>query len=191
MSARRRPATAEAPRASAAKKARARRLLDRLEAITGKRELRRGEILFAKGAPGEELFGVMRGRLKISASGPDGRGVVFGFAEPGDLARQMIHRPEAAPDEPRENTHRDDHGNDVHADEEPTQLSQRVLDAGSFASQYQGDLRPPAGAAVLSALSGNEGHAHDATRSTVGQSHGFERGFLECPRDHGQIAALQ
>ncbi len=59
--------------------------LDRLEQITGSRELRRGEILFAKGAPGEQLFGVMRGRLKISASGPGGKGVVFGFAEPGEV----------------------------------------------------------------------------------------------------------
>lgn len=59
--------------------------LERLEQITGTRSLRGGEILFAKDTPGDQLFAVMRGRLKVSASGPDGRGVVFGFAEPGEV----------------------------------------------------------------------------------------------------------
>lgn len=63
--------------------------LDALMAITSTRRLRSGEVLFRKGAEGTQLYGVLRGRLRISAAGEDGREMVFGFSEPGEVIGEI------------------------------------------------------------------------------------------------------
>jgi len=63
--------------------------LDALLAITATRRLRAGEVLFRKGAEGSSLFGVLKGRLRIWASGADGKELTFRYAEPGDLVGEM------------------------------------------------------------------------------------------------------
>ena len=59
--------------------------LDQLLGITRTRHIARGEILFRKGDPGEELYGVMQGRLRVSGSSDDGGELVFGFMDPGEV----------------------------------------------------------------------------------------------------------
>lgn len=63
--------------------------LDELLKVTTTRHLDEGEILFRKGDPGRQLHGVVEGRLKISSSGPDGKEVIFGFSDPGDVTGEI------------------------------------------------------------------------------------------------------
>ncbi|MGH0035817.1 MAG: Crp/Fnr family transcriptional regulator [Myxococcota bacterium] len=63
--------------------------LDALMEITATRRLRSGEVLFRKGAEGSQLYGVLRGRLRISAAGEDGREMTFGFSEPGEVIGEI------------------------------------------------------------------------------------------------------
>lgn len=59
--------------------------MDHLLGITTTRKLAAGEVLFRKGDPGTELYGLMQGRLRVSGEGMDGTEVVFGFLEPGEV----------------------------------------------------------------------------------------------------------
>lgn len=63
--------------------------LDELLATTSTRRLREGEVLFRKGDPGRQLYGVVEGRLKVYSSGVDGREVVFGLSDPGDVTGEI------------------------------------------------------------------------------------------------------
>jgi len=63
--------------------------LDELLKATSTRHLDDGEVLFRKGDPGRQLYGVIQGRLKISSSGPDGKEVVFGLSDPGDVTGEI------------------------------------------------------------------------------------------------------
>ena len=63
--------------------------LDELLKLTTTRRLGEGEILFRKGDPGRQLYGVLEGRLKIYSSGADGREVVFGLSDPGDVTGEI------------------------------------------------------------------------------------------------------
>jgi CRP-like cAMP-binding protein len=63
--------------------------LDALMEITSTRRLGPGDVLFHKGAEGTQLYGVLSGRLRISAAGEDGREMVFGFAEPGEVLGEI------------------------------------------------------------------------------------------------------
>jgi len=63
--------------------------LDDLLAATTTRRLATGEELFRKGDPGNQLYGVLEGRLKVTASGTDGREVVFGYQGPGDVIGEI------------------------------------------------------------------------------------------------------
>ncbi|MGH0031038.1 MAG: Crp/Fnr family transcriptional regulator [Myxococcota bacterium] len=63
--------------------------LDALLQVTSSRRLAEGEVLFRKGDPGRQLHGVVEGRLKISSSNPDGKEVVFGLSDPGDVTGEI------------------------------------------------------------------------------------------------------
>lgn len=63
--------------------------LDGLLAITATRRLRTREVLFRKGAEGSSLFGVLRGRLRVSTTGVDGKELTFRYMEPGELVGEM------------------------------------------------------------------------------------------------------
>ena len=61
------------------------RALEELVKLTVTKRLRPGEVLFHKGEPGSQLYGVLSGRLRISAAGPDGKGMVFTYLDPGEV----------------------------------------------------------------------------------------------------------
>ena len=63
--------------------------LDQLLKRTSTRHLDKGEVLFRKGEEGRHLYGVVEGRLKISSSGADGKDVVFGLSDPGDVIGEI------------------------------------------------------------------------------------------------------
>lgn len=63
--------------------------LDQLLKLTTTKHLDEGEILFRKGDPGRQLFGVVEGCLKIYSAGADGKEVVFGLSDPGDVTGEI------------------------------------------------------------------------------------------------------
>ena len=58
--------------------------LERIAALAGQRGYRRGEIVFSAGDAGDALFGVVSGRIRISAGSADGREIFLNIMEPGD-----------------------------------------------------------------------------------------------------------
>jgi CRP/FNR family cyclic AMP-dependent transcriptional regulator len=65
------------------------RELDRLLEVTTTRRLRAKEALFHKGDPGNQLYGVLSGRLKVLSTSADGREVVFGLSGVGDVIGEV------------------------------------------------------------------------------------------------------
>ncbi|MCZ6784003.1 MAG: Crp/Fnr family transcriptional regulator [Proteobacteria bacterium] len=63
--------------------------LDRLLEVTSTRRLKPKEVLIHKGEPGNQLYGVIEGRLKVHAAGKDGKEVVFGFSDPGEVIGEI------------------------------------------------------------------------------------------------------
>ena len=63
--------------------------LDGLVEITTIKQLKAKETLFHKGEIAVSLFGVMSGRLKASAAGADGKEVVFGLMDPGEVIGEI------------------------------------------------------------------------------------------------------
>jgi CRP/FNR family cyclic AMP-dependent transcriptional regulator len=61
------------------------REIDQLLELTTTRRLSAKEVLFRKGDPGNQLYGVMSGRLKVVAAGVDGKELVFGVMSSGDV----------------------------------------------------------------------------------------------------------
>ena len=59
-------------------------ILDRIAALAVQRGYRRGEIVFSAGDAGDALFGVVSGRIRISAGNADGREIFLNIMEPGD-----------------------------------------------------------------------------------------------------------
>ncbi len=59
--------------------------LDLLAGITRTVSLAPGELLFHKGDPGKELYGVMQGRVKVAGMREDGEEIPFGEMEPGEV----------------------------------------------------------------------------------------------------------
>jgi hypothetical protein len=59
-------------------------VLDRISAQAQWRACGRNEIIFSQGDAGDALFGVVSGRVRISATSPDGREVFLNIMEPGD-----------------------------------------------------------------------------------------------------------
>jgi CRP-like cAMP-binding protein len=65
------------------------RALDALVKVTSTRHLDAGQVLFHKGDPGRQLFGVLSGRLKILATGADGKDLVFNVCDPGEVIGEI------------------------------------------------------------------------------------------------------
>jgi CRP/FNR family cyclic AMP-dependent transcriptional regulator len=65
------------------------RSLDALVRVTSTRRLGAGEVLFRKGDPGRQLYGVLSGRLKASAAGADGKELVFSVCDPGEVIGEI------------------------------------------------------------------------------------------------------
>lgn len=63
--------------------------LESLLRVTSTKRLAKGEILFRKGEPGRQLYGVVQGHLRIFAIGPDGKEMVFHIADPGDVIGEI------------------------------------------------------------------------------------------------------
>lgn len=63
--------------------------LDRVAATVLHRELRRGDVIFAEGAPSEHLYVVEDGRIALASRSDDGRESVFALMERGDLFGEM------------------------------------------------------------------------------------------------------
>jgi CRP-like cAMP-binding protein len=65
------------------------RALDALVRVTTTRTLEAGEVLFRKGDPGRQLFGVLAGRLKVLTSGADGKDFVMNLCDPGEVIGEI------------------------------------------------------------------------------------------------------
>lgn len=59
-------------------------LIDRIAAIAVRRNFAKGSTVFEQGDAGDALYGVISGRVRISASGAEGREVFLNIMEPGD-----------------------------------------------------------------------------------------------------------
>jgi CRP-like cAMP-binding protein len=59
-------------------------MLERLAELAVRRAYRSGEIVFSQGDTGDALYGVVSGRIRISAGAADGREIFFNIIEPGD-----------------------------------------------------------------------------------------------------------
>lgn len=58
--------------------------VDEIVALSGRRPYAQGAIVFLRGDPGEALYGVITGRVRISVSEPGGREVFLNLMQPGD-----------------------------------------------------------------------------------------------------------
>lgn len=59
-------------------------VLERIAALATQKSCRRGEIVFSAGDAGDALFGVVSGRIRISAGSADGREIFLNIMQPGD-----------------------------------------------------------------------------------------------------------
>jgi CRP-like cAMP-binding protein len=57
---------------------------ERIAALATQRQYREGEIICSQGDPGDALYAVVSGRIRISTGTPDGREVFLNIMEPGD-----------------------------------------------------------------------------------------------------------
>lgn len=60
-------------------------ILDRVLAVAVTRRLARGETLFQKGDPGDRLFGVLSGRVKVHTMSPEGKDVTLNLFKEGQF----------------------------------------------------------------------------------------------------------
>ena len=58
--------------------------LDRIAGLAVQRSFRAGEIVFSQGDPGDALYAVVAGRIRISSGTEDGREISLNIMEPGD-----------------------------------------------------------------------------------------------------------
>jgi len=58
--------------------------LDRMAGLAVQRSFRSGEIVFSQGDPGDALYAVVTGKIRISAGAADGREIFLNIMEPGD-----------------------------------------------------------------------------------------------------------
>jgi CRP-like cAMP-binding protein len=61
------------------------REIDLLLAVTATKRLKQREVLFRKGDTGSQLYGVLKGRLRVSTAGADGREIIFAYHGPGEV----------------------------------------------------------------------------------------------------------
>ena len=59
-------------------------LIQQLAALSVRRSYSRGAVLFSQGDPGDALYGVVTGKVRISASSSDGKEMFLNLLEPGD-----------------------------------------------------------------------------------------------------------
>ena len=59
--------------------------IERIAALSVTRNFDAGEPIFYKGDAGDALYGVMSGRVRISATGPEGREIILYVMEPGEI----------------------------------------------------------------------------------------------------------
>src|SRR6201985_1804409 len=59
--------------------------LQRISNLCATQHLASGEMLFQKGDPGDALFGVRRGQIRIETGAADGSRLTLNFLGPGDL----------------------------------------------------------------------------------------------------------
>src|ERR1700741_2738424 len=59
--------------------------LQRISNLCHAQHLSNGEVLFQKGDPGNALFGVRRGQIRIETGATDGSRLTLNFMGPGDL----------------------------------------------------------------------------------------------------------
>jgi CRP/FNR family cyclic AMP-dependent transcriptional regulator len=59
--------------------------LQRISGLCHTQHLKAGEMLFRKGDPGDSLFGVRRGQIRIETGASDGSRLTLNFLGPGDL----------------------------------------------------------------------------------------------------------
>lgn len=59
-------------------------LIERVAALAFRRSFGKDEVIFSQGDDGDALYGVVSGRVRISAAGPEGREVFLNIMEPGD-----------------------------------------------------------------------------------------------------------
>ena len=59
--------------------------LQRISNLCHTQHLANGEVLFQKGDPGDALFGVRRGQIRIETGASDGSRLTLNFMGPGDL----------------------------------------------------------------------------------------------------------
>ena len=59
--------------------------LDQLIMATTTKRLEEKEILFRKGDPGNQLYGIISGALKVMVTGADGKDVIFTLLGPGEI----------------------------------------------------------------------------------------------------------
>lgn len=60
-------------------------LLDKISHLCVTRRLEAEHVLFRKGDPGDALYGILSGRLRIHTYGADGRDALLNIMQPGDL----------------------------------------------------------------------------------------------------------
>ena len=58
--------------------------IQQISALSFRRSYNHGAIVFSQTTPGDALYGVATGRIRISASSPDGREMFLNIMEPGD-----------------------------------------------------------------------------------------------------------
>jgi CRP-like cAMP-binding protein len=59
-------------------------LIGRIAALAIRRKFSRNSMIFSQGDVGDSLYGVVSGRVRISAEGPEGREMFLNIMEPGD-----------------------------------------------------------------------------------------------------------
>ena len=59
--------------------------IQQIAALSVRRSYSRGAVLFAQGDSGDALYGVVTGKIRISASSSDGREIFLNIMEPGDV----------------------------------------------------------------------------------------------------------
>ncbi|MGH8197311.1 MAG: Crp/Fnr family transcriptional regulator [Steroidobacteraceae bacterium] len=59
-------------------------VLERIAGLAVQRSYRNGEIIFSQGDPGDALYAVVTGKIRISAGAADGREISLNIMEPGD-----------------------------------------------------------------------------------------------------------
>lgn len=60
-------------------------VVERIVGLAVTRRLQAGEVLFLKGDEGDALYSVLKGQIRISATGPSGRAVILTMMGPGDV----------------------------------------------------------------------------------------------------------